>query len=601
MLRFCSLKTGRWGLPLFMLALTCAATAILAWEAQSLQKTSASLDLALQHAPSSDALVAAISRLIPHLQDDDSRSISQEEAALRAYSHTQNYLLELQTVRSLVNEQRNRCQDLAGARRRHDSENPIIKAIFGRLELWFDELSEVDLLMDITPLTALDAPAAEAAIVEWSRGLAGMVDSLQSHTEAAERLEQAEAPRHAPAGERTRRSETLRAFRKVVFDMLDYVRDKQLTSRLFDQYQAAQMRVVTAWRFTMTFAICGTLLSIALFLVLDRSFWKPLQTMRSVIEGIANRRYGDAIRPRGAPELRQMFGSLSAICERGRCADDDREKEVEDRSKQRVRSERLAGIGLLATSVAHEINNPLTAIVGAADGLAWRMNEVASKLKPEDAEIVREYLSMIVSESKRCRAITSKLLDFARGREGERALYDITAIVNDVVGMFRHMREYSSRIVDVNRQDPVRAWCNGPEIKQVVLNLVANALQATPDGGRLDIRIASSPDSVDVLFTDTGSGMTPETLEHIFDPFFSTKGPGAGTGLGLSISHAIVEKHQGLLEAQSAGPGQGSTFRLRLPATETPPRPLRPGVRREELGTGWRCRCFCGSGLGLKL
>ncbi len=95
--------------------------------------------------------------------------------------------------------------------------------------------------MDITPLTALDAPAAEAAIVEWSRGLAGMVDSLQSHTEAAERLEQAEAPRHAPAGERTRRSETLRAFRKVVFDMLDYVRDKQLTSR-FDQYQAAHAR-----------------------------------------------------------------------------------------------------------------------------------------------------------------------------------------------------------------------------------------------------------------------------------------------------------------------------------------------------------------------
>ncbi len=84
-----------------------------------------------------------------------------------------------------------------------------------------------------------------------------------------------------------------------------------------------------------------------------------------------------------------MFGSLSAICERGRCADDDREKEVEDRSKQRVRSERLAGIGLLATSVAMKSTTPHTAIVGAADGLAWRMNEVASKLKPEDAEIVR--------------------------------------------------------------------------------------------------------------------------------------------------------------------------------------------------------------------
>ncbi len=98
--------------------------------------------------------------------------------------------------------------------------------------------------------------------------------------------------------------------------------------------------------------------------------------------------------------------------------------------------------------------------------------------------------------------------------------------------MFRHMREYSSRIVDVNRQDPVRAWCNGPEIKQVVLNLVANALQATPDGGRLDIRIASSPDSVDVLFTDTGSGMTPETLEHIFEPLLQHQGTRGRDGPG---------------------------------------------------------------------
>jgi signal transduction histidine kinase len=287
-----------------------------------------------------------------------------------------------------------------------------------------------------------------------------------------------------------------------------------------------------------------------------------------VVDGIANRRYGEIIKPKGAPEIAQMFGSLAAIRERGRCSDDDREKEVQDRSKQRVRSERLAGIGLLATSVAHEINNPLTAIVGAADGLNWRLSDVASMLPPDDAEIVREYLGMIVSESKRCRSITTKLLDFARGREGEMALYDITAIVNDVVGMFRHMREYSTRTVDVNRQDPVRAYCNGPEIKQVVLNLVANALQATPDGGRLDIRVSSTPDAVEVVFTDTGSGMSAETLEHIFDPFFSTKGPGQGTGLGLSISHAIVEKHHGALEAQSAGPGQGSTFRLRLPASE---------------------------------
>jgi signal transduction histidine kinase len=134
--------------------------------------------------------------------------------------------------------------------------------------------------------------------------------------------------------------------------------------------------------------------------------------------------------------------------------------------------------------------------------------------------------------------------------------------------MFRHVRQYQSRTIEVNRHDPCRAFCNGPEIKQVVLNLVANALQATAEGGRLDIRINPLPDVVEVVFKDTGSGMSPETLEHVFDPFFSTKGPGQGTGLGLSISHAIVEKHLGTLEATSAGPGLGSTFRLRLPASE---------------------------------
>jgi signal transduction histidine kinase len=407
-------------------------------------------------------------------------------------------------------------------------------ALFGRLERDLQTLEEVELLADISPLAS----------------------------------DTSEALPSPPLGPLTRRSQAITAFRKTVISMMDGVREIDLTSRLTNPHHDAQLRVVTAWRCSLAFAIGGTLAALAVFYIFERSFWRPLQTMRGVVEGIANRRYGEVIKAKGAPEIVEIFGSLSAIRERGKCSDDDREKEVEDRSKQKVRSERLAGIGLLATSVAHEINNPLTAIVGAADGLTWRLSDVASKLPADDAEIVREYLKMIVSESKRCRAITTKLLDFARGREGERALYDVTAIVSEVVGMFRHMREYSGRTVEMNRRDPVRAWCNGPEIKQVVLNLVANALQATPDGGRLDIRVSSSPDAVEVMFTDTGSGMSADTLEHIFDPFFSTKGPGAGTGLGLSISHAIVEKHHGALEAHSAGPGQGSTFRLRLPATE---------------------------------
>jgi two-component system, NtrC family, sensor kinase len=536
-MRVCSVRTGRWGLPFIVLAVGCAATAAFAWQASAHQQTVASLELAILRSPRKDALIAAIARLLPLLQDDEQRSISEPEYALRAMGHSLQFEQELARTRALVKEQRERCQELAGPRqRRAEHEDPVTKAMFGKLEADLAQLGNIQMLADVSPLAN----------------------------------DPREALPHAPYGPLTRRAATIAAFRQAVHSMLAWIDDARSDPalRLLDQFHEAQLRVLSAWRCALVFLIGSALGAAAIFLMMDRSIWRPLLIMRRVLEGIAHRRYTDVVKPRGATELVQMFGSISAICERGRCSEDDREKEVEDRSKQRVRSERLAGIGLLATSVAHEINNPLTAIVGAADGLTWRLNDVASKLPPDDAEIVREYLKMIVTESKRCRQITTKLLDFARGREGERALYDVTAIVNDVVGMFRHMREYSGRTVDVNRQDPVRAWCNGPELKQVVLNLVANALQATPDGGRLDIRISSSPDTVEVVFVDNGSGMTAETLEHIFDPFFSTKGPGAGTGLGLSISHAIVEKHDGVLEAHSAGPGKGSTFRLRLPATE---------------------------------
>jgi signal transduction histidine kinase len=107
---------------------------------------------------------------------------------------------------------------------------------------------------------------------------------------------------------------------------------------------------------------------------------------------------------------------------------------------------------------------------------------------------------------------------------------------------------------------------NGPEIKQVVLNLVANALESTDEDGRLEISIRERPDHVELTFCDNGYGMTDETIAHLFEPFYTTKEVGKGTGLGLSISQRIVRDHDGVLEADSAGPGEGSTFRLRLPA-----------------------------------
>ncbi len=119
--------------------------------------------------------------------------------------------------------------------------------------------------------------------------------------------------------------------------------------------------------------------------------------------------------------------------------------------------------------------------------------------------------------------------------------------------------------MEFDQYDPLIVQVNSAQMKQVILNLVANALQATQDGGHVRIDISEQVDSVNIVISDNGCGMDTETLQHVFDPFFSTKETGQGTGLGLSITHRIVEDHAGTIVPSSPGPGLGSTFRIRLP------------------------------------
>jgi signal transduction histidine kinase len=501
------------------------------WQAMNHRRTLVSFETSLRDTPRREELTQALMPLIRLLHDDPNEGMSYDERAAAASAHRRSFDATLESVISSVKTQRQRWQEVVTAGKRR---NPLdARALFMTLNERLETLRQSRPLEDIGPRPAPD-------------------QSLASSRPAV-----------------TRRALTIAAFRDDVFGLLDLIeKSPDPAIQLAERSQEAAVRVQRSFQVACLMGLACLLLSLVAFYTFDRALWHPLAALRKSLAAVANREYAGLLSSEGPLEIRAMFASLAAICDRCACGERDKDLEVSDRSKQWVRSERLAGIGLLATGVAHEINNPLGAIVGAADGLKYRLDDVAAHLSPSDAEIVREYVGMIQSEASRCRGITTKLLDFARGRDGERALYDITAIVQEVVGMFRHVRQYQSRTIDLNRVDPCRAFCNGPEIKQVILNLVANALQATPDAGRLDIRISTSPDAVEVVFQDTGSGMSPETLEHLFDPFFSTKGPGQGTGLGLSISHAIVEKHHGILEADSAGPGQGSTFRLRLPSNE---------------------------------
>jgi two-component system, NtrC family, sensor kinase len=197
---------------------------------------------------------------------------------------------------------------------------------------------------------------------------------------------------------------------------------------------------------------------------------------------------------------------------------------------------------------------------------------------PNDSEVITKYLKMIQEEAFRCKAITQRLLEFSRSGERRREPTDLAELIQSVLDMVGHLQNYKDKHILFDPPAPVFAWVNAQEIKSVVLNMVVNALDSMDEDGTLTIKLRQHDRRAEIVFADTGCGMTPEILENIFEPFFTRSRTGKGTGLGLSISHRVITQHGGEIEATSPGPNQGSTFTVRLP--------LQPAesVKEETLG-----------------
>jgi two-component system, NtrC family, sensor kinase len=261
-------------------------------------------------------------------------------------------------------------------------------------------------------------------------------------------------------------------------------------------------------------------------------------------------------------ELAEAFNKMTA---RFQEITTDLDHQVQQRSQQLVRSERLAGVGFLAAGVAHEINNPLSAIAMASESLEGRILPQIDTFPAEDRPVVPQYLKMIQDEAFRCREITGRLLDFARAGNGAREPTDVSRLVEEVVAMVQHLSKYRDKQIEFDCPGACTAEVHASEIKQVILNLVANGLEAVEPGGKLRISIREQTDELAITFVDNGCGMTPEIINNLFEPFFTSKVGGQGTGLGLSISNRIVNQHGGTISPSSEGPGRGSTFVVRLP------------------------------------
>jgi signal transduction histidine kinase len=253
---------------------------------------------------------------------------------------------------------------------------------------------------------------------------------------------------------------------------------------------------------------------------------------------------------------------------------------VRDKSRELVRSERLASIGYLAAGVAHEINTPLNVMSGYAELSLKRLGRATATAAGAptggpDADLV-EHLTIIRGEAFRCKQITDRLLSLARGDGGAREPMSVGDAVADVATMVRGLRSMRGKQLSVAVPSSAVGLVvsgNPTEVRQVLLNLIVNAVEAVePDGGQVTVTVGRVGGWVEVGVSDNGRGMTEQTRERAFEPFFTNKlGAGQpGTGLGLSISHAIVTDHGGSISAESDGPGRGSRFTLRLPAEGRP-------------------------------
>ena len=233
--------------------------------------------------------------------------------------------------------------------------------------------------------------------------------------------------------------------------------------------------------------------------------------------------------------------------------------ELRHREEQIIQSKKLASLGVLTAGVAHELTNPINNISMIAQTYA----EMYEKLSREQRI---DFMNKVDGETERVKNIVRNLLDFSKPKESDLEEGDINAVIHKTLKLVQNMLDISNIDTRLNLNTEIpHVFIDGHQIEQVFVNLVTNAVQAMSGGGKLFIstRLGSNGDHIEITVMDTGKGIPPEYLPHIFDPFFSTKGEG-GTGLGLSVSYGIIKNHKGTIRAASKV-GSGTTFTIDLP------------------------------------
>jgi polar amino acid transport system substrate-binding protein len=217
----------------------------------------------------------------------------------------------------------------------------------------------------------------------------------------------------------------------------------------------------------------------------------------------------------------------------------------------------MAAIGQLAAGIAHELRNPLAIVMNALFDLRQQLGTPTPGVA-EDLHIAEE-------EIERAQVIIRNLLEFSRTSGAEVEAIDVNDLLQRTVQLLqKYMQNNGVQVVTELENIPACA-ANSNAMRQILLNLLTNAVQAMPDGGELRLRTGrAGRDRIRLEVEDTGIGISAENLKNVFDPFYTTKAPGQGTGLGLSVVHSVVRRYGGDITVEST-PGVGTTFRIELP------------------------------------
>jgi len=236
------------------------------------------------------------------------------------------------------------------------------------------------------------------------------------------------------------------------------------------------------------------------------------------------------------------------------------DQRLRENQEQLIQAEKLTSLGQMAASIAHEVNNPLAGVLVYTQLLTKKIN--SGKFSEE---IALDYLAKMDSELTRSTRLIRNLLDFARQSPPTLREVDINEVINRALELTTHSADLQHiRVIKELNPSLPKLMADFDQLQQVCTNLILNAIQAMPEGGKLTLRTSADDSQLKLEVQDTGCGISPENMRKLFTPFFTTKREVKGVGLGLAVSYGIIQRHHGRIEVQSKE-GEGTTFTIYLP------------------------------------